>query len=125
MGDNCTPEGKYTLCSKRLSNYWLNPKTYAPLQWFQLNYPNSQDASEWLISWTISATEFQNINSSVERKTLPPQNTKLGNQIMLHGWGDCNDRENGDWTAWCIAVNDNNMMRLLWFITTWTDIYIE
>ena len=46
MGDNCTPEGKYTFCNKGSSNYGTDPKTKKQLQNLQVNYPNSQDAFE-------------------------------------------------------------------------------
>jgi hypothetical protein len=44
----------------------------------------------------------------------------LWNYIMIHGWW-----AEYDWTIWCMAVDDEDMLRLYNFINTWTDLYIE
>ncbi len=116
-----TPVGKYYICAKNpASSFWRNPKTWWKLWSLHVSYPNSQDAFEWLISWDISQSQFNSINSSIKSKWVPSQWTKLWNYIMIHGWW-----AEYDWTIWCMAVDDEDMLRLYNFINTWTDLYIE
>ena len=46
---------------------------------------------------------------------------------MFHGGGNWKDRGNKDWTAGCIALNDNDMAWLLSYLgeNINIDIYIE
>jgi len=120
-GDGNTPEWKYYICSKNpASSFWTNPRTWWRLWSLQVSYPNSQDAFEWLISWDITETQYNSINNSIKSKWIPSQSTRLWNYIMIHwGWSDY------DWTIWCMALDDNDMLRLYNYINKWTDLYIE
>jgi len=120
-GDWNTPEWKYYICFKNpASSFWTNPNNWWRLWSLQVSYPNSQDAFEWLISWDITETQYNNINNSVKSKWIPPQSTRLWNYIMIHwGWSDY------DWTIWCMALDDDDMLRLYNYISKWTDLYIE
>lgn len=116
-----TPEWKYYICFKNsASSFWTNPKTWWRLWSLQVSYPNSQDAFEWLISWDITKSQFNNINATVKSKWIPSQGTKLWNYIMIHWWWS-----DYDWTIWCMALSNDDMLRLYNYITKWTDIYIE
>ena len=120
-GDWNTPEWKYYICFKNpASSFWTNPNTWWRLWSLQVSYPNSQDAFEWLISWDITKAQYNNINNSVKLKWIPSQSTRLWNYIMIHwGWSDY------DWTIWCMALDDDDMLRLYNYISKWTDLYIE
>ena len=120
-GDWNTPEWKYYICFKNpASSFWSNPNTWWRLWSLQVSYPNSQDAFEWLISWDITEAQYNNINNSVKLKWIPSQSTRLWNYIMIHwGWSDY------DWTIWCMALDDDDMLRLYNYISKWTDLYIE
>lgn len=120
-GDWNTPEWKYYICFKNpASSFWTNPNTWWRLWSLQVSYPNSQDAFEWLISWDITEAQYNNINNSVKSKWIPSQSTRLWNYIMIHwGWSDY------DWTIWCMALDDDDMLRLYNYISKWTDLYIE
>ena len=120
-GDWNTPEWKYYICFKNpASSFWTNPNTWWRLWSLQVSYPNSQDAFEWLISWDITEAQYNNINNSVKLKWIPSQSTRLWNYIMIHwGWSDY------DWTIWCMALDDDDMLRLYNYISKWTDLYIE
>lgn len=116
-----TPEWKYYICFKNpASSFWTNPKTWWRLWSLQVSYPNSQDAFEWLISWDITQAQFNNINITVKTKWVPSQGTRLWNYIMIHWWWS-----DYDWTIWCMALNDEDMLRLYSNISKWTDLYIE
>ncbi len=117
--DGNTPEWKYYMCNKNpASNYGENPKTWWRIWSLMVSYPNTQDAFEWLISWDIKISEYNRIKSSDAAKSVPSQDTKLWNYIMIHGWGA------SDWTGGCIAIENEDMMRLYNFLSTWADIII-
>lgn len=116
-----TPEWKYYICFKNpASSFWTNPKTWWRLGSLQVSYPNSQDAFEWLISWDITQSQFNNINALIKSKWIPSQGTRLWNYIMIHWWWS-----DYDWTIWCMALDDNDMLRLYNYVSKWTDLYIE
>jgi len=116
-----TPEWKYYICFKNpASSFWTNPKTWWRLWSLQVSYPNSQDAFEWLISWDITQTQFNNINATIKTKWIPSQGTRLWNYIMIHWWWS-----DYDWTIWCMALDDEDMLRLYNYISKWTDLYVE
>ena len=116
-----TPEWKYYICFKNpASSFWTDPRTWWKLWSLQISYPNSQDAFEWLIAWDITERQFNSINTSIETKWIPSQWTRLGNYIMIHWWWS-----DYDWTIWCMALDDDDMLRLYNYISKWTDLYIE
>ena len=120
-GDWNTPEWKYYICFKNpASSFWSNPNTWWRLWSLQVSYPNSQDAFEWLISWDITEAQYNSINNSVKSKWIPSQSTRLWNYIMIHWWWS-----DYDWTIWCMALDDDDMLRLYNYISKWTDLYIE
>ena len=99
-GDGRTPEGSYYLCLK-------NPNSSFYLS-LGVSYPGISDAKRGLDSDIITQSQYNSIVNSINSKGVPLWNTALGGQIMIHGNGG-----NSDWTAGCIAV-DNEVMDLLW-----------
>lgn len=99
-GDGRTPEGSYYVCIRN-----SNSRFYLSLG---VSYPNSEDAKEALDDGTIDRNTYDQIVSAIDEKSCPPWNTALGGEIMIHGMGS-----NSDWTAGCIAVN-NDVMDILW-----------
>lgn len=99
-GDGRTPEGTYYVCARNSkSRFYLS---------LGVSYPNKEDAREALNEETINRLTYQEIIDSIDHQSKPLWNTALGGEIMIHGMG-C-DR---DWTAGCIAV-DNEIMDILW-----------
>jgi L,D-peptidoglycan transpeptidase YkuD (ErfK/YbiS/YcfS/YnhG family) len=45
--------------------------------------------------------------SAIRRQARPPQNTRLGGDIFIHGNGS-----QGDWTWGCVALDDPDMKEL-------------
>lgn len=99
-GDGKTPEGSYYVCSRNSKS-----KFYLSLG---LSYPSIPDAERGLASNMISQSQHDNIATSINEGKMPPWNTSLGGEIMVHGSGG-----NSDWTRGCIAV-DNDIMDILW-----------
>lgn len=99
-GDGRTPEGEYYICTRNdRSRFYLS---------LGLSYPNTEDAREALDDGVIDRETYKQIAEAIENKACPPWNTPLGGEIMIHGMGS-----HSDWTAGCIAV-DNDVMDILW-----------
>lgn len=99
-GDGKTPEGEYYVCVRNSeSSYYLS---------LGVSYPNKDDAKAALEDETIDKATYDEILEANNNKTRPPQLTAMGGQIMIHGMGG-----GRDWTAGCVAV-DNDVMDILW-----------
>jgi len=99
-GDGRTPEGEYYICTRNnRSRFYLS---------LGLSYPNAEDARKALDNGIIDRETYEQIVEAIDNKTCPPWNTPLGGEIMIHGMGS-----HSDWTAGCIAV-DNDVMDILW-----------
>jgi len=99
-GDGRTPEGTYYVCVRN-----ANSRFYLSLG---VSYPNKEDAKEALEAGMISQSVYNKIADAIDNKSCPPWDTPLGGAIMIHGMGS-----GSDWTAGCIAV-DNDVMDILW-----------
>lgn len=105
-GDAATPVGEFYICSK-------NPRSKFFLS-MCLSYPNAEDAERGLAAGLITPAEHRDILAAVREKRLPPQHTRLGGEIYIHGQ-DPGARPGRlkDWTRGCIAV-ENDVMRCLY-----------
>jgi murein L,D-transpeptidase YafK len=102
-GDQRTPEGVYDVCVKNVeSKYHLS---------LGLNYPNAADAARGLAEGIISQAQHDRIVGAIKRGQRPPWDTPMGGEIMIHGGG-----ARRDWTAGCVALDDE-CMDYLWEIT--------
>jgi murein L,D-transpeptidase YafK len=99
-GDGRTPEGRYYICTKnKQSKFTL---------FLGISYPNIADAERGLRDGLISREEFKQIKSSIESGKRPCWETTLGGKIGIHGMGTSRD-----WTAGCIAMEDEDI-KWLW-----------
>ncbi|MDD4494596.1 MAG: L,D-transpeptidase family protein [Eubacteriales bacterium] len=99
-GDGRTPEGNYYVCVRNSqSSFYLS---------LGVSYPNKEDAKEALDAGTINKSTYDQIVEAIENGSQPPWNTAMGGAVMIHGLGG-----NRDWTAGCVAV-DNDVMDILW-----------
>mgnify|MGYP000172625078 CR=1 FL=1 len=99
QGDGRTPEGEYYITHKNpKSNYYLS---------LGVSYPNVKDADEGLKSGLITKTQHEAITSAIRFQSKPPQNTRLGGDIFIHGGGIAND-----WTLGCVALENANIKDL-------------
>jgi murein L,D-transpeptidase YafK len=104
-GDEATPLGEFYICSK-------NPRSKFFLS-MCLSYPNVEDAERGLTAGLITPEEHRDILAAVREKRLPPQHTRLGGQIYIHGQDPTVRPEAPkDWTRGCIAVENGTMQRL-------------
>ncbi|MCP4680466.1 MAG: DUF1287 domain-containing protein [Deltaproteobacteria bacterium] len=103
QGDGKTPQGTYYVCERRDSNL---PAKYGARS-LLLSYPSLKDADRGLKKGQISRTKRDEIQAAISRRKIPPQNTKLGSSIRIHGGG-----VGSDWTAGCIALRDEDVIEI-------------
>ena len=129
--DQRTPEGDYAICAHRPSKYHRG---------LWINYPNLADAERGKKEKRIGEGQRAAIEGALGRGECPPQNTRLGGLIMLHGQqrsltrsshpssrgkrsaprtdlveGDADPgamREYHDWTAGCVALFNPDIREL-------------
>lgn len=94
-GDRRTPEGWYRISDKPRSTF---PGAIA------IHYPNESDAWLGRRNGLISNQEYQEIAEAAQKGCMPPENTALGNNILIHGFGSARD-----WTNGCIALDDEDL----------------
>ncbi len=110
-GDKHTPEGKFYVTKK-------NPKSKFYLS-LELSYPSLKHAERGLKAGLISEKEYRAIVKSLESGKTPPQNTKLGGYICIHGGG------NGkNWTDGCIALENKDISELYKLVRVGTPVII-
>jgi murein L,D-transpeptidase YafK len=98
-GDGKTPLGEFYVFTKNdKSKFYLS---------LGLSYPSVEDAARGLQENLISQAEHDAIVQAVAEKRMPPQNTKLGGEIYIHGGGT-----EKDWTWGCLALKDEEMKEL-------------
>jgi murein L,D-transpeptidase YafK len=104
-GDHATPLGEFYICAKNpRSQYFLS---------LCISYPNAEDAQRGLAAGLIAAEEYAQILGAIHARRMPPQHTRLGGEIYIHGRGTAK-RGLGevDWTRGCIALDDADMQHL-------------
>ncbi|MFN0084593.1 MAG: murein L,D-transpeptidase family protein [Blastocatellia bacterium] len=105
QGDSATPEGEYYITHKNAKS-----KFYLSLG---VSYPSVADADRGLKAGLISRAEHDAIAAAIRRGGKPPQNTKLGGDIFIHGGGT--GRLFGlirDWTLGCVAMENQDIKEL-------------
>ncbi|HMS09945.1 MAG TPA: L,D-transpeptidase, partial [Pyrinomonadaceae bacterium] len=111
-GDGRTPEGEFYIFTK-------NPESRFFLS-LGISYPSREDAGRGLAEGLISEEEHQAIAEAIDEKRMPPQKTKLGGEIYIHGGGD-----KSDWTEGCIALRNSEMRALFDAIPVGTPVTIK
>jgi|SRR5262245_1286208 len=117
QGDGATPEGDYYITHKNArSKFYLS---------LGVSYPNIADADKGLKEGLITKAEHQAIVGAIRAKTKPPQNTRLGGDIFIHGGGT--GKLFGsvqDWTLGCVALENDEIKELFEMIPVKTQVKI-
>jgi murein L,D-transpeptidase YafK len=100
-GDHATPVGEFYICAK-------NPKSRYFLS-LCISYPNAQDAARGLAAGLIDPEEYARIVEAIRLGRMPPQHTKLGGEIYIHGTAERHPAGTKDWTRGCIAMDNAAM----------------
>lgn len=105
-GDDITPKGKYKIS-------WFNYKSRYNI-FYGFNYPSSDNARTALMKGLINQTTFNQIVKAHDNKQVPPQNTRLGGMIGIHGLGKADKKihESMNWTHGCIALTNEQVSQL-------------
>jgi len=106
VGDDITPLGNYKVSHKNKQSHFR--------EFIGINYPSVEDAQRGLRSNYISKKEYTAIIDAHRQDKIPPQNTRLGGLIGIHGLGVGNNKVHRlfDWTHGCIAVSNTQIERL-------------
>lgn len=91
--DYRTPEGDFYLCGFNAQSRYHKS--------LRLSYPNVEDAARGLKSGLIDRATHNAIVRAIARGRTPPQDTRLGGDIMIHGGGI-----GRNWTWGCIALDN-------------------
>ena len=121
LGDNKTPVGIYRIVGVNNSTAFDT--------FLRINYPNVKDAFYGLKSQLISRREFDRIVTALRHNQVPPQNTRLGGAIGIHGLGEetpekVHIQNKLDWTQGCIALRNHDLHELREFIDVGTRVVI-
>lgn len=98
QGDGKTPEGLYRTSDKPWSSF-----EHA----IAIHYPNADDARAAASDGRISSKTRDRILADVREGRVPPQSTKLGGAVLIHGGG-----ASSDWTLGCVALEDADLLTL-------------
>jgi murein L,D-transpeptidase YafK len=111
-GDGATPEGDfYVFVKNNKSAYYLS---------LGVSYPNVEDAERGLRAGLITKPQYAAIVEAQKRKVAPPQYTKLGGLIYIHGHG-----AGSDWTWGCVALENEQMKELFDSVSVGTPVTIK
>ena len=111
-GDGKTPEGDFYIFTKN-----ENSKFYLSLG---ISYPSAEDARRGLENELISKNEYERIIEAIKNRQVPPQKTRLGGEIYIHGNGGATD-----WTHGCVALADADMKELFDAVPVGINVRIE
>ena len=111
-GDGATPEGEfYVFVKNNKSAYYLS---------LGVSYPNVEDAQRGLRDGLITKSQHDAIVEAHRKKIGPPQYTKLGGLIYIHGNG-----AKSDWTWGCVALENADMKELYDAVSVGTPVIIK
>ncbi len=119
IGDSITPLGDYKIG-------WIDTNSAYHL-FMGITYPSEANAWKALKQGLISNEHYEAIAAASLHDRVPPQNTPLGGRIGIHGLGraDINIHKKMNWTKGCIALTNQQIMRLSHWVTEGTVIKIR
>jgi len=111
-GDRRTPEGNFYIFTKNdKSAFYLS---------LGLSYPNAAAAERGLRDGLISKSQYDAILAALSARKAPPQNTRLGGDIYIHGNGS-----GSDWTWGCVALENDDIRELFNLVGVGTPVSIR
>ena len=111
-GDRRTPEGEFYIFTKNSkSAFYLS---------LGLSYPNAAHAERGLRDGLITRAQYDAIARALRAKKGPPQNTRLGGDIYIHGNG-----AQSDWTWGCVALENEDIRELFNAVNVGTPVTIQ
>ncbi|HEX3144502.1 MAG TPA: L,D-transpeptidase family protein [Pyrinomonadaceae bacterium] len=112
QGDRRTPEGDFYIFTKNdQSAFYLS---------LGISYPNAAHAQRGLRDGLVTKSQYDTIMQALEAHKTPPQNTKLGGDIYIHGNG-----AGSDWTWGCVALENEDIRELFNAVAVGTPVTIK
>jgi murein L,D-transpeptidase YafK len=112
QGDRRTPEGEFYIFTKNdKSQFYLS---------LGVSSPNAAHAERGLREGLITKGQYESIMRALRAKKTPPQNTRLGGDIYIHGNG-----AQSDWTWGCVALENEDIRELFDAAKIGTPVIIE
>jgi murein L,D-transpeptidase YafK len=120
-GDNKTPIGNFYISSKKSESRFH--------RFLGISYPAIDDAERGLRQNIITKAEYDSIVMANHNKHQPPQKTKLGGDVGIHGNGRWDFilkllPWRFDWTQGCIALNNRDIEELFNLVSVGTPVKI-
>jgi murein L,D-transpeptidase YafK len=111
QGDHITPKGRYTIG-------WISRQSKF-LHFIGLNYPSIEDAQRGYKNGVITEATFSRIQRSHAGGATPPQTTPLGGHIGIHGVGkgSLEIHRMANWTEGCIALDNDQIRKLITLVS--------
>lgn len=119
-GDHKTPEGSFYICQKAVLD---PPQEEFGTRWMRLSYPTYEDADRGLKQGLIDTQTYNNIIDSLNKRWIPPQRTKLGGGVGIHG-GSTSGKVR-DWTWGCIGMYNKDIEEFFDYVDASTKITIQ
>ena len=111
-GDRRTPEGDFYIFIKNdKSAFYLS---------LGLSYPNAPHTERGLRDGLINRSQYETIMRALKAGKAPPQNTRLGGDIYIHGHG-----AGSDWTWGCVALENEDIRELFDAVSVGTPVTIQ
>jgi murein L,D-transpeptidase YafK len=111
-GDRRTPEGDFYIFTKNdKSAFYLS---------LGISYPNEMHTERGLRDGLINRSQYETIMRALKARKTPPQNTRLGGDIYIHGNG-----ARSDWTWGCVALEDEDIRELFGAVIVGTLVTIQ
>lgn len=119
VSDETTPLGEF-----RISG--INPRSRYHL-FMALDYPTMEHAQRALEDGRIDVEEYAEVSRAWLQGSPPPQNTRLGGYLGIHGLGNGSSEIHGivNWTDGCIAVTNEQMDELAGLVGVGTKVSVR
>lgn len=118
-GDATTPRGDFIV-------KWINEHSRFRL-FFGFDYPRPEHALEAFQSGHIDEATYDDIRWAARLGQLPPQDTRLGGHIGIHGLGAADPEVHRDfnWTDGCVALTNAQIDRLRRYVSLGTRVLVR
>jgi hypothetical protein len=114
-GDGRTPEGDFVITLAQDRDLAAKYGARSLL----LGYPNEAHAARGLRQGLVDRAEADAISAAVRAGRTPPQTTRLGGSIRIHGGG-----VGTDWTHGCVALRDADVVELYRYVGVGTRVRV-
>lgn len=117
--DGKTPLGDFKIA-------WIAKESQFHM-FFGLNYPNLERVQKAYNRGEIDRRDYYRIKDAITLGEVPPQNTKLGGYLGIHGLGnkDLKIHQRYNWTLGCIALTNKEIEELALWLKIGTRVVIR